>query len=431
MSMSWRSLIRRLAIRAMLTQEWWRSGVTYNPLSPQVSSNPYPKYTELREKDPVHWSPLMDSWVLSRYADIDAVLRDHKRFSNDGRNRIPSRSRRASIPAGNDPNMLFLDPPDHTRLRALVSKAFTPHTIAALEPRIRHIMGELLAQLPNPANFDLMQTIASPLPVIVIAELLGVSPEDREQFKIWSNRRARLLEPTISARERQAAASAAEDLNAYFLKVIEQRRRQPQDDLISVLVEVEEAGDKLTQHELIEMLRLLLIAGNETTTNLIGNGMLALLRHPQQMQWLRDEPELIPAAVEELLRYDAPVQITARSATEDLTLHGRSIRNGHGIILLIAAANRDPSVFAHPERLDIGRQSPPAHIAFGRGIHHCLGAPLARLEARIVIDMLLERFATLELLTDKPTFRDNIILRGLTALPIRGQVGGSKKLEDV
>lgn len=422
MSMSWRSLIRRLAIRTMLAQEWWRSGVTYNPLSPQVSSDPYPKYVELRERDPVHWSPLMDSWVLSRYEDIDAILRDHKRFSNDARNRIPSRSRRASIPAGNDPSMLFLDPPDHTRLRALVSKAFTPHAIAALEPRIRHIMGELLDQIPDPTNFDLMQAIANPLPVIVIAELLGVSPEDRDQFKIWSDRRARLLEPIITAQERQAAASAAEELNAYFLNVIEQRRSHPQDDLISALVAVEEAGDKLTQHELIEMLRLILIAGNETTTNLIGNGMLALMRHPQQMQRLRDEPALIASAVEELLRYDAPVQINARSATEDMTLHGRPIRKGQGVILLIASANRDPSVFEHPEKLDITRQTTPAHIAFGRGIHHCLGAPLARLEAHIVIDMLLERFATLDLLTDNPTFRDNVILRGLADLPICGQV---------
>lgn len=420
MAMTWRRMIRGLAIRAMLAQEWWRSGVTYNPLSPQVYRNPYPKYAELREKDPVHWSPLMDSWVLSRYEDIDAVLRDHKRFSNDARSRTPSRSRRASIPAGNDPSMLFLDPPHHTRLRALVSKAFTPSAIEALEPRIRHLMGDLLDQIADPGRFDLMQAIANPLPVIVIAELLGVSPADREQFKIWSDRRARLLEPTITRRERQAAASAAEDINAYFLKVIEQRHRQPRDDLISALVAVDNAGDTLTQHELLEMLRLILIAGNETTTNLIGNGMLALLRHPQQMQRLRDQPDLITSAVEELLRYDPPVQINARSATQDMTLHGRAIRKGQGMILLLASANHDAAVFNHPETLDITRQA-SAHIAFGRGIHYCLGAPLARLETRIAIGMLLERFATLERLTDHPTFRDNVVLRGLTALPIRAQ----------
>ena len=417
MSMTWRRLIRDLAIRIMLVQEWWRSGVTYNPLAPQVYRNPYPKYAELREKDAVHWSPLMDAWVLSRYDDIDAILRDHKRFSNDARSRTPSRSRRASIPAGSDPSMLFLDPPDHTRLRVLVNKAFTPHAIEALEPRVRRIMGDLLDQIPNPGNFDLMQAIANPLPVIVIAELLGVSPADREQFKIWSNRRARILEPTITRQERQAADSAAEAINAYFLKVIEQRRHQPQEDLISALVAVKNAGDTLTQHELLEMLRLILIAGNETTSNLIGNGMLALMRHPQQMQRLRDQPALITSAVEELLRYDPPVQINARSATEDMTLHGRAIRKGQGVILLIAAANHDPAVFKQPEALDVTRPA-NAHIAFGRGIHYCLGAPLARLEARIAISMLLERFATLELLTDSPTFRDNVVLRGLTALPV-------------
>lgn len=420
MAMTWRSLIRNLAIRTMLAREWWRSGVTYNPLSPPVYRNPYPKYAELREKDPVHWSPLMDAWVLSRYEDIDAVLRDHKRFSNDARNRIPSRSRRASIPAGNDPSMLFLDPPHHTRLRALVSKAFTPPAIEALAPRIRHIMSDLLDQIPNPQRFDLMQAIANPLPVIVIAELLGVSPADREQFKIWSDRRARLLEPTMTRQERQAAASAGEDINAYFLEVIEQRRRQPRDDLISALVGVENAGDKLTQHELLEMLRLILIAGNETTTNLIGNGMLALLQHPQQMQKLRAAPDLITPAVEELLRYDPPVQINARSATQDMTLHGRPIRKGQGMILLIASANHDASVFKQPEVLDITRQA-SAHMAFGRGIHYCLGAPLARLEARIAIGMLLQRFATLDCLTDHPTFRDNVVLRGLVALPICAQ----------
>lgn len=420
MAMTWRSMLRDLAIRIMLVQEWWHSGVTYNPLSPRVYRNPYPKYAELREKDPVHWSPMMDSWVLSRYEDIDTILRDHKRFSNDARHRLPSGSRRASIPAGNDPSMLFLDPPAHTRLRALVNKAFTSHAIAALEPRIRHIMDDLLDHIPDPACFDLIQAIANPLPVIVIAELLGVSPADREQFKIWSNCRARLLEPTITRQERQAADNAAEAINAYFLKVIEQRRRQPQDDLISALIAVGNEDDNLTQHELLEMLRLILIAGNETTTNLIGNGMLALLRHPQHMQQLRDRPDLMPSAVDELLRYDPPVQITARSATEDLTLHGRAIRKGQGMILLIASANHDPSVFKHPDVLDIARQA-NNHIAFGRGIHYCLGAPLARLEARIAIGMLLERFATLDLLTANPTFRDSVVLRGLTALPIRAQ----------
>ncbi|MEE8301655.1 MAG: cytochrome P450 [Candidatus Tectomicrobia bacterium] len=421
MPITWRRLIRSTAIRGMLAREWWQSGVTYNPLSPRVYNNPYPKYAELRAKDPVHWSALMDSWVLSRYEDVDTILRDHKRFSSDARNRIPTRTRRASIPSADDPSMLFLDPPDHTRLRALVSKAFTPHTIEALQPRIGQIMADLLDQIPDPTSFDLMQAIATPLPVIVIAELLGVPSEDREQFKLWSAQRARILEPTITSQERQVAFQAAEAFNAYFLGIIDQRRAAPRDDLISALVAAEEAGDKLTQSELLIMLRTLLIAGNETTTNLIGNGMLALLRHPDQMQMLRDDPALIAPAVEELIRYDAPVQIDARSVMEDMELHGRCMTKGQGIVMLIGAANHDPDVFKNPAQLDITRDD-VSHIGFGRGMHYCLGAPLARLEGRVAFGMLLERFADLRLLTDAPPFRDNVVLRGLATLPVSAKI---------
>jgi cytochrome P450 len=417
MPVSLQALIKPMAIRLMLAREWWQSGVTYYPLSPRVYKNPYPTYAALRAKDPIHWSVLMDSWVLARYRDVDAILRDHKRFSSDPRNRRNPRTRPAPTAPSGDPSMLFLDPPDHTRLRALVSKAFTPSAIAALTPRISAIMQELLEQIEDQAAFDLIETIAYPLPVIVMAELLGVPPEDRDQFKVWSNQRARTLEPTMTARERQDALRAAQEFDAYFLKIIEARRVAPQDDLISTLAAAEEAGDTLSQSELLVMLRLLLVAGNETTTNLIGNGMLALLRHPDQLQALRDDSGLMASAIEELLRYDAPVQVDGRTVMEDVEIDGHRLTRGQGVVLLIGSANHDPDVFSHPERLDITRDE-ASHIAFGRGIHHCLGAPLARLEGRIAFAALLQRFADLRLLTDHPPFKDNVVLRGLQTLPV-------------
>lgn len=422
MAVSLHALLRAVGIRVMLAREWWQSGVTYNPLAPHMHADPYPTYARLRAKDPVHWSPLMDSWVLSCYDDVDTVLRDHRRFSSDARNRRTTRPRQPAVASPNEPpSMLFLDPPDHTRLRALVNKAFLPHAIEALRPRIRRIADTLLDQIEDPAAFDVIQAIAYPLPVIVMAELLGVPPEDRVQFKLWSDRRARLLEPTITASEIQIAIQTAREFDAYFLNVIEARRKEPRDDLISTLVAAEEAGDQLTQSELLVMLRLLLIAGNETTTNLIGNGLLALLRHPDQLQMLRDDPGLMPSAIEELLRYDGPVQVDGRTAMEEIDIKGRHIQRGQAIVVLIGSANHDPAVFPNPERLDLTRKG-ASHIAFGRGIHHCLGAPLARLEGRIAFEALLERFADLRLLIDRPRFKDNVVLRSLQALPVSARL---------
>ena len=313
--------------------------------------------------------------------------------------------------------MLLMDPPDHTRLRSLVNRAFTRRAVNALEPHVRRVMETLLDGVGDPAGFDLMEAVANPLPVIVIAEMLGVPPEDRAQFRQWSNRRARLLEPTLGAREREAGRAAGEALHAYFLSIIEARGAEPRDDIISALVHAEEAGDSLSEREMVNMLRLLLVAGNETTTNLIGNGMLALLRHPEQLQALRDDPDRIPAAVEELLRFDSPVQADFRGALEDCDVNGFPVRRGDHVVALIGAANHDPAVFDHPERLDFDR-SEGSHISFGRGIHHCLGAPLARLEGRIALEMLLERYSSMRLLRERPAFRNSIVLRGLRSLPI-------------
>ena len=417
MAPSLKKALRSVAINALLARERWQSGVAYNPLSDRVARDPYPVYAELRARDPVHYSRLMDAWVFTRYRDADAILRDHRRFSSDPRKRKASKRQRASLPSPEHLTMLFLDPPDHTRLRSLVNKAFTRRAVNALEPHVRSLMGSLLDGVENPAGFDWMEAVAGPLPVIVIAEMLGVPPEDRAQFRIWSDRRARILEPTITAREREVAEEAAQALDAYFLPIIEARRAAPRDDIISALAHAEEAGDTLTGHEMLMMLRLLLVAGNETTTNLLGNGLLALLRHPEQLDALREDPGLIPAAVEELLRFDSPVQTDFRTAVEDCDVNGFTARSGRNVVVLIGAANHDPEVFDAPERLDVHRRE-SSHISLGRGIHHCLGAQLARLEARVAFEVLLERFSSVRLLTDRPAFRNSVVLRGLRSLPI-------------
>jgi cytochrome P450 len=412
-------------VQATLVWEWWRSGVTYAPLSPQVYGDPYPTYAKLRRRDPVHWNVLSQSWIFSRYHDVEAILRDHLRFSSDARHRRGVTPFQSAVPYPRGPSMLFLDPPDHTRLRALVQQAFTPRALAVLAPRIRLIAERLLDQIVDPAMFEVMEALARPLPMIVMAELLGVPTADRARFQVWSRQRARVLEPTSTTREHREAARAAEELDDLFSGLIEQRQTEPRADLISALVAAEAAADRLTRDELLVLLRLLLVAGNETTTNLIGNGLLALLRHPDQWQLLREDPGLIPAAIEELLRYDGPVQVNSRIALAEMEFSRRSIRKGQGIVLLIGSANRDPEAFSQPDRLDITRNE-TSHIAFGRGIHHCLGAPLARLEAKIVLETLLERFAEVRLLVDNPPFRDNVVIRGLQALPIGAEVRRAK-----
>ena len=416
--LSMQKAIRSVVIGAMLARERWQSGVTYNPLSRQTAQDPYPVYAALRERDPVHRSGLMNAWLFTRHADIDTILRDHRLFSNDPRKGTLSRRQRAGLPADEEFTMLFLDPPDHKRLRALVNKAFTPKAVNALEPHIRSLLSSLLDDIDDPAGFDLMQTVAQPLPVIVIAEMLGIPPEDRTQFKIWSDQRARTLEPSIDARERALADAANKALNDYFRPIIEERRAAPQDDIVSALAQAEEEGDRLTELEMLNMLRLLLIAGNETTTNLIGNGVLALLRHPDQLQRLRDDPSLIPLAVDELLRFDSPVQTDFRRALEDCEVNGFPLKKRDNIVLLLGAANRDPDVFDEPDRLDVDRGD-RSHLSFGRGIHHCIGAPLARLEGRIVLEMLLERYSQINLRGEQPRFRNSIVLRGLESLPVR------------
>ena len=416
-----------MAAHAAAARERWRTGVAYNPLSDRMAQDPYPVYAAMHRLSPVHRSRLMNSWLFARHADVDAILRDHRNFASDPRQGTLTRRQQAMLPPPDEFTLLFLDPPDHTRLRRLVTGAFTSRAVGAQETRIRASLGSLLDAIEDPGGFDLMQAVAHPLPVMAIAGMLGVPHEDRPRFAVWSAQRARLLEPTVSPRERAAAQVAAAEFDAFFRAVIDRRRAAPGDDILSALVQVEDEGERLSEREMLNLLRLLLIAGNDTTTNLIGNGMLALLRHPEQLHRLREDPGLIPSAVEELLRFDSPVQATFRRALGDCEVGGFAVRRRDNVVVLIGAANRDGQAFDEPDRLDVGRAHCP-HLSLGRGIHHCLGAPLARLEGRIVFEMLLERFADIELLDERPRFRGGVVLRGLRSLPLRCRTAGVRRV---
>ena len=398
-----RSSVRSASISAILAWERIESGVSYNPLSPKVRAYPYDVYEEMRRKDPVHRLRLLDAWILTEYEDVNRVLRDHRRFSNDSPDSYVDYK-----------SFLGMDPPDHTRLRGLVSRAFTPRSVAELGSRIEQIVEDLLDGLEDVDEFDLIERFAYPLPITVIAEMLGVPSEDMDVFEKWSNDISLVIEPTISDEQRSRIRASSQELFDYFDGIMEQRRHSPQNDMISALLAVEDEGDRLTHDELLATLLLLLVAGNETTRNLIGNGTLALIEHPDQLQRLRDDPGLMDSAIHEMLRYDSPVQLDGRDALEDVEIGGKKIRAGQQVISALGAANHDPAVFTNPRSLDIGRRE-KSHISFGRGIHHCLGAPLALLEGRIAFSSLLDRFSSISLVSE-PEYRDQVVLRGVKEL---------------
>ena len=392
---------------------------SFNPMDPEFLADPYPTYHRLRAEDPVHQSPL-GFWVLTRYDDVSAVLRD-PRFVKEPLAALVAARFGAEVPRGVGLSMLDRDPPDHTRLRGLVSKAFTPRVVDGLRPRIQQIVDELITRAQAVGSMDVIEEFAYPIPVNVICEMLGVPVADHERFKGWSLDIARGLDsiwlPPDSEVPRRSAASR-HAINDYFRGLIAQRRASPRGDLLSALIVAEEAGDKLNEEELLATCILLLIAGHETTVNLIGNGVLALLRNPGELERLRATPGLITNAVEELLRYDGPVQRTARVASAAATIGGRTIAKGEMVMPFIGAADRDPSQFPDPDRLDLARAD-NRHIAFGWGIHFCLGAPLARVEGQIAIDALVRRLPRLELMTDEPEYRQSLTLRGLKTLPVK------------
>ncbi|MYH61879.1 MAG: cytochrome P450 [Caldilineaceae bacterium SB0675_bin_29] len=400
-------LVTPAAKQVLLTWERLESGISFDLTSRKVRANPYDVYERLRSESPIHRMRLINAWALTEYDDALAILQDHRRFSS-GENKLEYAPYRT---------MLDLDPPDHTRLRSLVSKAFTPRAVAALGPRIQEIVEELLDDLADRDSFDLISDFAFPFPVIVIAEMLGIPAEDRDKFNVWSNDIALAVEPILSGEEIVRGERASDEIIEYFEGIIEQRRMEPRDDMLSALLAAEEEGDRLSHDELLGTLMLLLVAGNETTRSLIGNGMLALLKNPDELQRLREDSDLLGSAIDEMLRYDSPVQIIIRVVLEDTEFKGKRFRAGQKVIILVGAANRDPTVFADPGALDIGRQE-KSHISFGRGIHYCLGSPLALLEARVAFANLIERFSSIELVTE-PEFRDQIVLRGVESLRIR------------
>ena len=395
------------------------SEILFDPFLPGFNADPFPHYHRLREVDPVHQSPL-GFWVLTRYEDCVAVLRD-QRFGRAGFEGFLESV--YGSPAGYERlprSMLFQDPPDHTRLRALVSRAFTPRVVEGLRPRIQQVVDEIIDRALDARSMEVIGDLAYPLPVTVISEMLGVPAGDQESIKGWSADIARSLDaiglqvdPDIVERGRVARRAIGD----YFRELLPERRRQPRDDLLSLLIAAEEQGDKLSEGELLSTCILLYIAGHETTVNLIGNGLLALLRHGDQLRRLREEPALAASAVEELLRYDGPVQRTARFTTVDVEIGGRAIDKGAMVVTVIGAANRDPAQFTEPDRLDLGRVD-NRHIAFGFGIHFCLGAPLARLEGQVALGTLARRLPALALATNTVEWRESQVLRGLKALPI-------------
>jgi cytochrome P450 PksS len=396
-----------------------------NIVSAEFKANPFPLLASLRESEPVFRTNLPDKtktpvWLLTRYDDVFALLKD-ERFQKNRRNALtPEQIRRLPwVPPMFRPlerNMLDLDQPDHTRLRALVHKAFTPRLVEQMRERVQTLADELLEGAARRHEMDLINDYALPLPMTIITEILGVPTSDRHKFHEWSKAVVSLSSPNPTVRVIPSVWMFIRYLRRFF-KV---RRRDPQDDLASALIQAEEAGDKLSEDELLAMVFLLLIAGHETTVNLIGSGVLALLEHPDQMEKLRREPVLIKVAVEELLRYTSPVFMsTERYAREDVTIHGVTIPRGEMTFGVIGSANRDENVFENPDRLDITRE-PNKHLSFGQGIHFCLGAPLARMEAQIAISTLLKRMPDLRLNVspDSLRWRPSMILRGLDRLPV-------------
>lgn len=387
----------------------------FDPRSPDFRRDPYPYYDLLRSQVPIyHWTT-WNMTFLSRHEDCMELLRDNRLGRGYGSGESPEDQ--AALARLMNKWMLLVNPPDHTRLRGLVHKAFTPRMVEQLRGTAQQITDQLLDRVQGQGKMELIADLAYPLPVTVIAEMLGVPTADRDTFHGWSDALGRSLDLTDDPAIYQHASVAAAEFTVYLRDLAEQRRRHPTNDLLSALVQVEEAGEHLTEDELYATCSLLLVAGHETTINLIGNGMLALLRHRKQLELLQQRPQLIKSAIEELLRYDSPVQMTSRVALEDIEYKGVTFQRGQEVAFLLGAANHDPAVYADPQTLDITRERNP-HLSFGSGIHYCLGAPLARLEGQIAIETLLRRMPNLQLATENPVYRDNYVLRGLESLPV-------------
>jgi len=391
------------------------TGAELTALDPTFRTDPYPVFTHLRGREPVHYDQVINRWVLTRAQDVERVLRDR------GMSVDPHKANAGTYMSifqrfGNF-SMLFQDPPQHTRLRGLVSKAFTARAIERLAPRVREIIDQLLGAVAGHDRFDVIEAFAGPLPVIVIAEMLGVDPADRHDFKRWSDSEAMGLNPLLTPEELASTGELGAELAAYLQRSIAARRNDPRDDLISALIAAEEGGDRLTDDEIVIMCELLLVAGNVTTTDLIGNGIWLLLQHPRELEKLREEPALITNAVEEILRFESPVVQTGRIAMDEVAIGGCPVHRGESVLTMLAAANRDPAEYPEPDRFDITRRD-VHHRSFGGGAHFCLGAPLARLEGQLAITAFFQRFPRVRLADEPLEWRAFPAFRGLARLPV-------------
>jgi cytochrome P450 len=395
----------------------------YHLLDPEVLANPYHLFRRLRTEAPVHWDAFLHTWVVTRYVDVLQVLHTFsaKRTHTPEKLKAIGLAEMSPIAELMVKQMLFMDPPEHTRLRSLASYAFSPARVAVLRLHIREIVNRLLDDVQARGQMDIIRDLAEPLPAIVTAEMLGVPLEDRHQLKTWSANFAEMLgnfqhNPEHAPR----MLRTVEEMSTYFRETVRRQRDHPREGLVHSLMTAEVDGDRLSEEEVVATAIVTMVGGLETTTNLIGNGVLTLVRNPEEMKRLREDPSLIPSAVEEMLRYESPSQHTGRLAPEDVELGGRTIRKGQAVMAVMAAANRDPDRFPDPDRFDITRTD-NRHLAFGYAAHFCFGAALARVEGQEAFDAIVRRLHNLDLQPVRLVWRNNLGLRGLTALPVTFQ----------
>lgn len=401
------------------------STASFNPFDPAFHAEPYPTYARLREEDPAHHN-VMGAWVITRYTDVRAILRDNSFGVFDIPSRIEDKSRfleqkklgeLKTLAAATRRWLMLCDPPNHTRLRGLVNRSFTSTAVESLRPTVQLMVDKLIARVRGTGHMDVVGDLACPLAVTMIASMLGVPEEGHKRVIRWADGLSRVLDPLRSLEEYAAMSVVAQEFLEYFRELFHERRQRPQQDMISSLIAATDQGDKLTEDEMLSMCMLLFISGEKTTVNLIGNGMLTLLRHREEMERLRREPALMRGAIDEILRYESPVQLSTRVPKLDVVLHGKRIRAGELVYVSLGSANRDPSQFEDPDRFDITRRE-NRHLAFSGGIHYCLGSALALIEGHIAIETLLRELPDMQLVSDEVDWQKEIIFRGPQTLPV-------------
>jgi pimeloyl-[acyl-carrier protein] synthase len=400
--------------------------IKFNPLLSEFIIDPYPQLHRLRTEDPIHWSTILGVWVLTRYADVHAAMQD-RRFSSmsskwDKFNKYFLRGATSPTPLSEMYTkwMLQMDPPDHTRLRALVNKSFTPRVVEAMRPAIQGMVDKLIDEVIAKGEMEVMSDLAFPLPILVICALLGIPPEDYEKIRNWTHELLPSMSPALSAAGMARINDVIVEYREYFRQLANKRRQMPKDDLLSAMIAARENGQKLSEDELLAMCIFLAFAGHATTAQLIGKGVLVFIQNPDQLEKLRTDPSLAGDAVEELLRYESPLQVLYRVTKETVEIAGKVIPENQMILLSLAAANRDPAQFTDPDRFDITRDT-SKHVAFAYGIHYCAGAPLSRLEGEITFNTLLRRLKDLRVQTNGIQRDPSLLMRGLSALPISFQ----------